>query len=316
MNFTNFKLIKVGFRMSKFKESDIIYDKIWEELYDLNNTSTMNIIDNTNSLCNNCGSDNILEENMVCAECGLILDQLQFSNYTFEIQQESKMHNKFNKLNKMQEWMSWTNSEKMEYKLKKYTRELCEQIGIYDKIIETVCDLVYKIMMSIKNNCDGPKRSRVKDGIIINCIEYVSKEIGDIKYNYADLAKKINLDMKYISKADKILTNLNLPEFNKNKQENPIEYIKNIIHKYNLEIDNVSIDKTEILINICEDNDLLLDHAPISMAIACFYYILSKQNHAIDIKKFSEIFNLSLVTLTKTINKLKFYEIKIDKLLV
>jgi predicted transcriptional regulator/ribosomal protein L37AE/L43A len=296
------------------------------------NVKQVNQNNNSNTKCPNCETETdnsnfiIDNEGYICEECGYIIESIEYSNYTFENPIDYKstkgtFTKKFNKIQKMQEWLSWTNAEKNEYKLKKYTRDFCENLQIHENIIENVCLLVIKVMNSIREKNDGPKRSRVKDGIIISCIYYISKENNALNsagtYNYLELAKKINLDIKYVSKADKILMELNL--LNKQiscKTENPIDYIKYAINKYNLSIpDNTIIDKVTLLINICEDNDILLDHTPLSIGVACFYYILNKSNIEIDVKTFASIFDLSVVTVTKTFNKLKKYEKKIDKMI-
>lgn len=285
--------------------------------------------------CENQNCDNYMYDNesIICEECGYVIEGVEYSNYSFEtpVDYKAPTYTKgFQKIQKLQEWMSWTNTEKNEYKLKKYTKTFCENLNINTSLVESVCQLVVKVMSSIRKKNDGPKRSRVKDGIIISCISYVSKENNLINssgvYNYLDLAKKINLDIKYVSKADKILMELNL--LNKEiscKTEDPIDYIKYIVNKYNIPIAELSnnnintselLEKVSLLINICEDNDILLDHTPLSIGVACFYYVLHKFNIEIDVKTFASIFNLSVVTVTKTFNKLKKLEIKIDKMLL
>ena len=64
-----------------------------------------------------------------------------------------------------------------------------------------------------------------------------------------------------------------------------------------------------MLINICEENDLLLDHTPQSVGICCFYYILKLNNIEIDVKLFIEIYNISAVTLFKTHSKLQQHQL-------
>ena len=223
---------------------------------------------------------------------------------------------------KMQEWMMWTNDEKNEYKLNKYTKELCEKLNILECIIGAVCNLVSHIMTAVKNGCDGPKRSRVKDGIIIVCIYYISKNTRS-SYSYIELAKKIDLNMKYISKADKLimeLINSNKLQISNEfldkflKTENPIDYVTRIIEKYNLNINDSIIEQVKSLIEICEDNDILLDHTPLSMGVSCFYYVLNINNIDINIKMFSELYDLSMVTVMKTYNKLKLHTKSFEKL--
>jgi transcription initiation factor TFIIIB Brf1 subunit/transcription initiation factor TFIIB len=299
-------------------------DKIWEvfdkQYPSINSTQTS--IRRNNIQCPECDA---VTYDSVCNNCGLMLNNDQeYSSYHFEEPVQYKPHysSSNNRLMKMQEWMMWTNEEKTEYKLNKYTKELCEKLQITDSLIDSVCNLVSQIMTAIKSSCDGPKRSRVKDGIIIVCIYYISKGTSTT-YSYIDLAKKINLNMKYISKADKLLmelinsNKLNVSqEFMNNffKTENPIDYVTKIIDKYQLGINQQILDQVIELIDVCEDNDILLDHTPLSVGVSCFYYILDMNNIEINVKMFSELYDLSIVTVLKTFNKLKQHKDNFEKL--
>ena len=129
--------------------------------------------------------------------------------------------------------------------------------------------------------------------------------------------------MKYISKADKLimeLINSNKLQISNEfldkflKTENPIDYVTRIIEKYNLNINDSIIEQVKSLIEICEDNDILLDHTPLSIGVSCFYYVLNINNIDINIKMFSELYDLSMVTVMKTYNKLKLHTKSFEKL--
>jgi transcription initiation factor TFIIIB Brf1 subunit/transcription initiation factor TFIIB len=174
-------------------------------------------------------------------------------------------------------------------------------------------------MDSIKKN-DGTKRARVKDGIIICCIHYVSKDTHT-PYSYTNMAKDLNLDMKYITRAERLILELmNAKKLNLDKAivldtNKPFDYVVNTIKKNDLKVDDNMLKDVKTLIEICEDNDILLDHTPLSIGVCCFYYILQMRSINIDIKIFSELYNLSSVTIIKTSNKLKSYKRQIDQLL-
>jgi hypothetical protein len=72
-----------------------------------------------------------------------------------------------------------------------------------------------------------------------------------------------------------------------------------------------------MLIDICEDNDLISDTTPLTIGVTCFYYILKlpEINIDIDLKIFTSIYDVSLVTLTKTFNKLKLKQDQINNYL-
>jgi transcription initiation factor TFIIIB Brf1 subunit/transcription initiation factor TFIIB len=282
--------------------------------------------------CTFCKNDNLIEDNftIICKECGLVLNNdLNISSYTFtEEVQANKSSGSFSKLTKMQKWLEWTNEEKQIYKLKNDTRLLCETLNINETLIPTICDFVCNVMCKIKQ-MEGSKRSRVKDGIVIICICYISNNPiynnTTFNYNSVKLAKKIGLDIKYITKADKIFLEIincdldNLLHIDKlvvNKQDSPMNYIYKIIETYNLNINPDIINKTKNLINICEDNDLLTDHTSLSIGVSCFYYILNMYNIEINIKLFTKMFDITNITINKINNKLKIHDTKIQKLLV
>jgi transcription initiation factor TFIIIB Brf1 subunit/transcription initiation factor TFIIB len=213
----------------------------------------------------------------------------------------------------------WTNDEKNIYKLKMYVKNLCKDLKISEYLIDQIIDVVIMVMDTIKRN-DGTKRARVKDGIIVICIYYVSKDTVT-PYSYMDMAKRLDLDIKYVTRAERIILELiNSKKLNLSKSivldtQKPYDYIINTIKSKNLNIDNQILEHTQSLITICEDNDILLDHTPLSVGVSCFYYILKLNNIDIDLKMFSELYDLSMVTVIKTYNKLKVYEKQISELL-
>lgn len=308
----------------KLNELNELNELIWKELQ---NSKNENVVDDTITVdCNNCKNEKYeifyYENYSVCSNCGIILSENNLSSdivYDKEqiyVKKRMNCNGKNSRILKMQNWLTWTSDEKNTYKLKNYTISLCENLGIVKDIISRICELVENVMLAIKDNCDGPKRSRVKDGIIIMCIHYISKYVGDTMYDYSDLSKKIKLETKYICKADKILMeliNCNKLQLSKDfldiilQTNKPINYVLKIIEKYKLNICQKTIDDTTLLIDICEDNDILLDNTPLSIGVSCFYYILIKNNIEIDIKIFSDIYNLSTVTVTKTFTKLDKY---------
>jgi transcription initiation factor TFIIIB Brf1 subunit/transcription initiation factor TFIIB len=220
-------------------------------------------------------------------------------------------NNYSNKLVKMQEWNKYTVKEKYEYNLSNYIKNFCKNVNIDNELnILKITKFVLDIMYANKDNFEGSKRSKVKDGIIIMCIYYVYKNsVIDQTISYLDLAKIVNLQTKYLSNADKLIieliNNKKLTiDFNINSLETPMDYVNNI-YKYQLKIDKHIIDKVDLLINICEDNDIILNCNPLSIGTSCLYYILTLSNIQIDLKVLSKIYNLSTSTIIKTHNLLK-----------
>lgn len=306
-------------------------DSIWEEYekakntnrsYGMSNTLQMNNIET----CYNCKGDNINcnGNEYICSDCGLILreDRLNTSCASFDVQQPQTSNKNYlsnSKLSKMQEWYMWSNEEKNVYKLKLYVRNLCQKLKIIECLVENIVDTVVMVMDSIKRN-DGTKRARVKDGIIVCCIYYVSKDT-QTPYSYVTIANQLTLDIKYVTRAERIILELiNSKKLHLNKKtvlntKKPFEYITETIKRNGLKVDDNVLDQVKTLINITEDNDILLDHTPLSIGVCCFYYILQLRNIDIDIKVFSDLYDLSAVTVLKTYNKLKVYDNQIQRML-
>lgn len=309
------------------------FDYIWKEIdnykkseikKETNKCTYIPLSDGNVTFCKMCESTNIkMYTDIICGDCGLVLSENRISDTPTFCADKSEIHyvsTKLNRISKIKEWNNWTKDEKNTYKLKDYIRTLCERLCIIETMISNIIEISIVVMNSVKKN-DGTKRGRVKDGIIITCIYHISKSTLT-PYCYTFLANKINLDIKYITRAEKLiseLVNMNIlhfKEFTEMKKSNPYDYIFSTIKQNNIKVSNNILQKVKLLIQICEDNDILQDHTPLSIGCSCFYYILKKENDTnIDIKTFTYIYNISIVTLIKTYNKLLFYKDKIDKLL-
>lgn len=300
-------------------------DKIWKE-FETDKRKDTNYKNDQCKSCTNCFGENLHTNylDLICYDCGLVISSNYVTNCSsFETVPEAipkkKNTNYNNKISKMQDWYMWTNDEKNIYKLKMYVKNLCQRLKISEYLIDQIVNVVTMVMDTIKRN-DGTKRARVKDGIIVICIYYVSKDTIT-PYSYMDMAKRLDLDIKYVTRAERlILELLNSKKLNLSKSlvldtQKPYDYIINTIKSKNLNIDNQILEHTQSLIAICEDNDILLDHTPLSVGVSCFYYILKSNNIDIDLKLFSELYDLSVVTVVKTYNKLKVYEKQITNML-
>lgn len=300
----------------------IEFDNNTQKIEKKNQTEKNDISDSEYvDICKHCLSDTILNSDNLCYECGfssredrISLQQVFDNNIPISVKSNFK-----SRINKMQEWYMWSNSEKNEYKLKLCVQDLCKRLKIAEYLITSIVDIVILVMNAIKSN-DGTKRARVKDGIILVCIHYVSKDTST-PYSYSELIKRLNLDIKYVTRAERLILELiNSKKLNLDKKlvlktQKPFDYVMNTIKKKYLKISHEILEKVQSLIEICEDNDLLLDHTPLSVGVCCFYYILKLENINIDMKLFSEMYELSLVTVVKTYNKLKVYDKQILELL-
>lgn len=294
--------------------SDNMIDDIWQQFDSIKeDTDKQEKIEVAK--CINCGSGIVYQQETetICRDCGSILNTYNYvHSYQDVIPLRHTSSSKFSNIQRLQQWTMYTNEEKSQYKLKKYTESICEKLGIENHLVPIIANTVCTVMDIIKEN-EGTKRARVKDGIILSCIHYLSKFL-DEKYDSVTLAKKLDLNIKYITKADKIILplihngKLKLDKRSFLQTETPFFYINQMIEKYNLNVPSFIITQVHRLINLCEEHDLLLDHTPQSVGICCFYYILKLNNIQIDVKIFIEIYNISAVTLFKTHSKLQNYQ--------
>jgi transcription initiation factor TFIIIB Brf1 subunit/transcription initiation factor TFIIB len=295
--------------------NDNIIDDIWQQ-FDSVKEQEVTVKENTDlKCCINCKSKLSYQQDSetICTNCGSVLNKYNYvHSYQDAIPFRHTSSSKFSNIQRLQQWTMYTNEEKSQYKLKKYTETICEKLGIENHLIPIIANTVCNVMDIIKEN-EGTKRARVKDGIILSCIHYLSKYL-DEKYDSVSLAKKLDLNIKYITKADKIILplihngKLKLDKRSFLQTETPFFYVNQMIDKYNLNVPPVIITQVHRLINLCEEHDLLLDHTPQSVGICCFYYILKLNNIQIDVKIFIEIYNISAVTLFKTHSKLQNYQ--------
>jgi transcription initiation factor TFIIIB Brf1 subunit/transcription initiation factor TFIIB len=296
---------------------DNITSAIWQQV-DAMKESESPLPSLNKQTCSNCNGSKIgLCHNggeIVCYDCGLVLqtnmnDSMAYSNPdAYPEPNKARVKHDNSKLSKMQDWYMWSNEEKNTYKLTTYTKELCSRVGIHENLYKGICDTVV-IVMDVIKKYDGTKRARVKDGIIISCIAYVTSCVSAV-----DLAKRINLDIKYITKAEKLMLEMiNTGKLKLDKNivhgiKRPFTYVQDVVRKNCLKIPDSILKRVALLIDVCEMHDLLLDHTPLSVGVCCFYYVLKCHEIATDIKMFSDLYDLSIVTVVKTFNKLKTYK--------
>ena len=265
-------------------------------------------------VCKQCHKNDIVlyQNESICSHCGLVIHSFLDTScvsYENEVAHTFNKTAKNDKMKKMQDWYMWTNEEKNAYKLAVYTKSLCKTLNITETFQQLIADTVIEVMTIIRKH-DGTKRARVKDGIILCCIQYVTKTLQQ-ELSAIALAKKMNLDIKYVTRAEKIILELiNSKKLHLNKSsiletKDPFSYVMDVINKKSIKVSDDILIKISNLIDYCQANDLLLDHTPLSIGVCCFYYVLKLNDMQIDMKVFSELYDLSIVTVIKTHNKLK-----------
>ena len=297
----------------------------------------INGINDTSDILNGfkCKKCNHLEYNTidVCTNCGLVINNVQIYDsfyYKDDVcnenhgndSNESYKRIKLNgKMSKMTKWISESNNEKHEYKLLLYVKNLCNKLNIQTHI-NYIYDITSLILKLIKER-EGTKRSKVKDGIIIVCIYYTFKKhnlelkIFNQEFTLHNLAKNINIDLKYIRQAEKTILDLitkNLIDMDKNillnvkSSDGYIQEIKDIfitLNEFSPASHNIFF-KLKELIKYIEYNEIFLDITPYNIAVGCFYYILKNENGkkcTINLMCFSKSYNVSYTTIQKIYKK-------------
>lgn len=217
-----------------------------------------------------------------CIKCGLVL----YSEYQSQFNQEEIINLKkpfYRKYKKYNLWYKWTNEEKNLYSIEQYTKSICKKLEV-DTFIDFICDLVKIIMILIKKN-DCSKRNHLKIAIIILCIVHVLPQ-----YTVTSLSKKIELNIKYITKAEKNIKELLL--------QNKLQ----LSHLKHFETKN---DHVTQLIDYCKKNDIIQEHSPKSIYAVCTFFIAKKNDSTLSINKFVNCTDISTVTISKIYKKLK-----------
>ncbi len=180
--------------------------------------------------------------------------------------------------------------------------DICDNINLIDKVSYCFWEISKK---------EGQKRNKIKIALVIMLIYYIS----DKKYCYKELSRLSKVQPKHIVKSDDLILSLIREEFTplleyKNnilKNKTPIEYILYYLEKNNILVEEFIVDKVKDLVQQIEkdNNCFLLNKSPISLGAGCLYYILNLIGTEISIKDYSQIFNISTVTITKILNSLQ-----------
>jgi hypothetical protein len=240
-------------------------------------------------------------EYVVCSECGLVLDN------------NVKLESKYGDYN----YNMYSKTELKHIGLNNYVKTILDRLEITKTIQNNIINQITNIIELIYLNLNE-KGSNLKRAIVIVCL---CKAYNT--YSYFDLAKKINLNIKNISKAEICLTQLHIKNLIPKNEllyqtHHPVTLLYNINTKKNINIPLNLLQQTQLLISQCiSKTNLTSNHLTSSISIACLYYISNYNQYAIDIEIFKEIYNLSINTIViicdKIHNIVKNGEISLQK---
>lgn len=259
--------------------------------------------------CKLCGSTyNSWEFADICKDCGYIdkeykfIDSIDTSVVDYVATKQSFKNSKLMKLN---EWYMWSEEEKQDYKLKLYIQERCEILELNETQISQIVDCVTRLFKLSKVLLLGTKRSKIKDSLILVLII----KLLNLSPKHIDLYKdERNIDIKHMTKAEKIILEITQKDrtlfniLNKTHSNSPYDLIEEKLDKLIQLYEYKKIIRRTI--DIIIDNDILLDNTPMSIGVTSIYYIIQKFSINIPLKTLCQLFNISVVTVSKTIQKL------------
>lgn len=185
----------------------------------------------------------------------------------------------------------YTDEDKKNHPIYLYIKELCDKFNV-NTLTREIIDFCIYVFQKIKL-LDTPRRNKLKEAIVILCINYIYQQ-NNLSLNFKET--------KYITKANKILLELKHLDntFNIDKQYllkrlSPFEHIK----KYNL--NDIILKNTKRLIDLCEINDVLMNHTNLSIGLGCLYYVLNEMDKNLII----ENINITELTIKKIFKELK-----------
>lgn len=270
------------------EDKEKLITKIWSQLDECQKEKKGNPYETHSELfCKNCkkNSGELIDNCIICEICGLIigenLEKLN-SNCGGGSGGSGGECCNFNKI--------LTNEQKKKYNLYLFVKENCEKLSI--PYVSLICEI-----MSILFSLSTSKRSKVKEGIFVVCT-YFSLKMHGIERSLNDLGKSLSLESKYISKAEKLLSEVisdktifsrypifkDILKIMNEKNNNLNELYKHspkLINTFSLE--NEEFDKICQLISKCEELSILTDSSPKSIVVGCVYFYIS--NKFKDLKK-------------------------------
>ena len=239
----------------------------------------------------NCENYNEIKtlEGRVCDSCGLMLSTCNIDS--------TPLYGEYYEI-------TYSKSELQNITLQKYIITVLNKLKIPIIIHNEISIIAFKLI-KLMYTFTNYKGAYLKKALIIITI-YKLYNV----YSYNDLILQIDLNIKYISKAEMCIAEListkHISEDFCGVQNNhPIRVIYNIIHLRKLKIPDSILSNTNSLINKCLQLGFNSEHQPSSIAISCLYFIIKQFNVDMDIKLFCSIYNLSNTTISKVVDKIK-----------
>jgi len=307
-----------------------LIDNIWQNFNLLNvKTSNETVNDDTdenNYKCKFCSTDlEIIDEKIICQNCGLVVDQQIFSSYNTifsnpDCEGYPKIKKCFNSLiNKMLDWDKYTPEEKAEYKLVTEILKLCENNNLPENVANLASNMSKIYFKEMKLQV-GSRRSKVKNGCIGVCIWYASREF---KYSITEtkLCHILNIDLKYFTRATKQFLEMlnsnsefkrefNLENIYKNKTE--YDFLLEFLNKLQLQ---VYFDYCSKIMVFCNEKQIMNNNNPSTKAVSIIQFVNQTKGLLIEKNFIADTCGISTVTISKICNKIMKFQNEIKILL-
>ena len=209
------------------------------------------------------------------------------------------------KINMLQKWNSMPYSERSLYKVFQHIESVCKKNSLPKKIWNTAKSL-YSIIAKIKIS-----RGNNRKGIIAACVYHSCKECN-VPRSINELSHMFSIPSTVMTKGCKNYTEI--MRMNKTNRDrsfkindvNLYDFIDRFSSKISLKEEEIK--KIRKIAILCEQNKMINDNTPPSMASGCIYLYCKISGNKINKKEISDVCKISEVTINKCYKKLESNE--------
>tara|TARA_B110000495_G_C23030637_1_gene613714 strand:- start:1786 stop:2754 length:969 start_codon:yes stop_codon:yes gene_type:complete len=207
-----------------------------------------------------------------------------------------------NQIRKYQQWNGMPYKERSLYKVFLEIQNNCSRNNIPNIIINEAKSL-YTIVAETKIS-----RGSNREGIIAACVYFACKECG-VPRSSKETAEIFDINTTTMTKGIKkcqeiiFMNKLNKKRLTQSKSIKPDDFIERFSNKL-----NISEENTKVIIEICKisnDNNIISENTPPSIASGCIFFYIKKNNLNISKKNISDICKISEVTINKCCKRLE-----------
>jgi transcription initiation factor TFIIB len=287
------------------------------------------------SSCKSCKSSNLITDNskgyLVCRECGTInkeyLDERpdlnnnqgennsssRYGPCTSIFFKKSSLGSKivtrgYNRLSQLQNQGQMPYKEKSLMDVLEIIQQKCKKYCITQPIIDSAKIFYKKVSESVHNKGKRKGKNIImrcinRRSMIAACLFHACKLQNELR-SPKEIADIYDLEIKHVNRGCRKFCDI-LEDVKQVKSSESFDFIERYTKILN--IDSVYVNKIkDIAINV-NKFDLATTHEPTSVAAGCLLLFIQEYDLNISKKKIAETFNISDVTLAKTLRKISPY---------